>query len=239
MNYFDSHCHVESLDISTLKKCEENGIEIISMSNDIRSHNLTSELINNGYRIYKQFIGYHPENVNQNRVEYIEKIFNYIDSHQVDGIGEIGLDFNKTNKENQDLQIKIFTTFLELSEKKALPISIHSRKAQGKVLEILENYKIKPSLHWFTGSKKQFEFAIEKKYYIGFTPSILNSVKYKDIIKITPINLILTESDAPIYKMSPLDIPLIVEKIASIKGISNKVAMDEIEKNTESFSKTL
>jgi len=74
MDYFDSHCHVESLDLSIVKKCEENGIEIISMSNDIRSYNLTSELINNGYKIYKQFLGYHPENVNQNRVEYIEKM---------------------------------------------------------------------------------------------------------------------------------------------------------------------
>jgi len=57
-------------------------------------------------------------------------------------------------------------------------------------------------------------------------------------IKITPINLILTESDAPVYKKSPLGIPLIVEKIASIKGISNNVVMDEIGKNTESFLKS-
>ena len=157
MNYFDSHCHVDSLSISILKKCEENGIEIISMSNDIKSYNLTSELINNGHKIYRQFIGYHPDNVIQDRVKYIENILNYIESNQIDGIGEIGLDFYKIDKETQSLQIKFFTTFLDLSEKKGLPISIHSRKAQGKVLEILENYKIKPSLHWFTGSKKQFE----------------------------------------------------------------------------------
>ena len=237
MKYFDSHCHIEGLDVSTLKKCEEKGIEIISMSNDIRSYNVTSELVNSGYRVYKQFLGYHPENVIRNRVEYIEKIFDYITYHKVDGIGEIGLDFNQSNKENQVLQIEIFTKFLELSEKKGLPVSIHSRKAQDKVLEILENYKLKPSLHWFSGSKKQFEFAIEKNYFIGFTTSILNSVKYRNIIKNIPLNLILTESDAPINSKSPIDIPLIVKEIASLKEISETFVKKEIGKNTESFLK--
>ena len=142
------------------------------------------------------------------------------------------------NKENQNLQIEIFTKFLELSEKQDLPISIHSRKAQKEVLEILENYKIKPSLHWFSGSKKQFEFAVEKNYFIGFTPSILNSVKYKNIIKNIPLNLILTESDAPINSRSPIDIPLIIKEIALLKEISETSAKEEIEKNIESFLKS-
>lgn len=202
---------------------------------DIKSFNQASRLIEQGIKIYKQFIGYHPENVNPETIGYVTKILEYLTENRVDGIGEIGLDFNKNLRDYVDLQVDVFRKFLSIAEKKNVPVSIHSRQSTQKVLDILEQYNMKAALHWFSGNLKQCRQAIERGYYIGFTPSILSSKSYNGLIKIIPTHQILTESDGPVYGRTPLMIPQIAGKLAEIKGCSKKEMEKTIANNCISF----
>lgn len=235
MTYYDTHCHIEQLAPEILARCQSSSIKLVSVSMDIKSFNRASRLIERGTKIHKQFIGYHPENVNPDTTGYVTKILDYLSRNRVDGIGEIGLDFNKNLKDHADLQIEAFKEFLSIAEKKNVPVSVHSRQAHYKVLDILKQYNVRVALHWFSGNSKQYQQAIERGYYIGFTPSILNSKSYKNLIKMTPTNLILTESDGPVYNRTPLMIPKVVEKLAEIKGCSKKEMEEIISNNCLSF----
>lgn len=219
------------LEESVLEECRNLHINIVAVSTDIKSYEKTSELRDKGLIIAKQFLGYHPDSIIPENLSRLKKVLNLIDVNKVEGIGEIGLDLSPRFIQHKDLQTKVFKQFLETAETKNLPVNIHSRKAQPRVLEILKNYRIKTFLHWFCGSKKQLKEAIDLGYYIGFTSACLKSNRYNKLIKITPIESILTESDAPVYGMSPQDMPLLIERISSLKEIQPKEVADTIKTN--------
>ena len=231
IEYYDCHCHVDMLEESVLEECRNLHINIVAVSTDIKSYDKTSELRDRGFIIAKQFLGYHPDSVMTENLSNVKKVLDLINADKVEGIGEIGLDLSPRFMQHEDLQTKVFKQFLETAETKNLPVNIHSRKAQPQVLEILKNYRIKTLLHWFCGSKKQLKEAVDLGYYIGFTPACLKSNRYNKLIKKTPIEFILTESDAPVYDMSPHDMPLLIGRIASLKEIRPREVADNIKTN--------
>lgn len=238
MVYYDSHCHAEFMDEAVFHECKEKGIKIVSVSEDMDSFNQVLKL-REGNAIYKHFLGFHPDRVTPDNLGAVEEVLRYIKSSRVDGIGEVGLDFHPRFIEHKDLQVKVFKRLLERAERRKLPLSIHSRRAHSKVLDMLEGFRVNAALHWFSGGKKEFRRAIAGAYFIGFTPAILNSKGYKRLVEITPINLILTESDAPVFNRTPLMIPQTVRRIADIKDISMEDAIEGIAKNHERFLQQL
>lgn len=233
--FYDTHCHVELLDPTILDKCQGLGIKIVSVSTDIKSFNRASRLIDRGLNVHKQFIGYHPENANPRTFKYAYKVLKFASENPVDGIGEVGLDFSGNLKDYRETQIDVFIRFLSIAERKNLPVSIHSRQAHQEVLDVLKQYKVRAALHWFSGGKKQFQQAIDDGHYLGFTPSVLKSERYEALIKMTPSNQILSESDAPVYGMTPLMIPQVIGKMAQIKGLSEEEMGTIISDNCKSF----
>ncbi|NYT00813.1 MAG: TatD family hydrolase [Methanocellales archaeon] len=231
IEYYDCHCHVNMLERSILEECRNLNINIVAVSTDINSYEKTSELMEMGLIMGKQFIGYHPDSIMPENLSNLKKVMDFINANTVEGIGEIGLDLSPRFMKHTELQTRVFKKFLETAETKNLPVNIHSRKAQPQVLEVLKNYRIKTFLHWFCGSKKQLKEAIDLGYYIGFTPACLKSNRYNKLIKATPIEFILTESDAPVYEMSPQDMPLLIDRIASLKEIPPREVADGIKTN--------
>ncbi len=229
IKYYDCHCHVDLLKESVLQECRSLYINIVAVSTDIKSYNRISELRAEGLVLAQQFLGYHPDSITPDNLPYVKRVLDLVNENKVEGLGEIGLDLSLDFSQYKDLQEKIFSQFLEIAETKNLPVNIHSRKAQPHVLEILKNYRINPFLHWFCGSKKQLQEAIDLGCYIGFTPACLKSNRYDKLIKITPLEFILTESDAPVYGMSPKDMPMLIERIASLKGIPPREVADTVK----------
>ena len=77
-------------------------------------------------------------------------------------------------------------------------ITIHSRKAVSKVLDILgENYRFKAILHWFTGSKDELKEAVERGCYFSVNGAMINSKRFLEILPLIPANRLLVETDSP------------------------------------------
>jgi TatD DNase family protein len=141
-------------------------------------------------------------------------------------IGEIGLDFSRDNY-NQELQEWVFRQFLVLSQKNNLPVIIHSRKAEARVLEILEEYDLKKVvLHCFSGKKKLIQAAKEKKYYFSVPTNIVNSEHFRMLVSMVDISRIITETDAPYlspdksWPNKPSNILESLKVISEIKGMT-------------------
>jgi len=108
------------------------------------------------------------------------------------------LDFSK-EKPNKKLQEKVFIKELELAKKLKLPAIIHTRKAEARVLEILEDYKDqKIILHCFSGNFKLIKKAKGLGFYFSIPTSIVRSEHFQKMIsELLPKEKILTETDSP------------------------------------------
>ena len=112
-------------------------------------------------------------------------------------LGEIGLDFVDTTYKEE--QIAFFSELIErcrYDENKIL--TIHSRRAVRHVLQIIgKNFKFKPILHWFTGSKGEIFDAIDSGYYISVNNSMMTSKRFLSLLPSIPKDQLLLETDSP------------------------------------------
>ncbi|WP_154826210.1 TatD family hydrolase [Clostridium butyricum] len=143
-------------------------------------------------------LGAHPCEINKTS---IIKEFEYcIEKSKY--IGEIGLDFSKKYEETKALQIEVFNEIIKLGVKYNKLMSIHSKKSEDKLIEILQKYKPNRCIiHWFNGSKDQFNELIKLGCYFSVNYNMIGEFGNSDYLKNIPKNKILIESDGPYAKV--------------------------------------
>jgi len=189
------------------------------------------------------FIGVHPEKAQDG----VESTFKLIDENNetISGIGEIGLDTTYTNSaEEFQKQEEVFKTQLSYAEKFGKPVSIHSRKTLDQILEILPSYKI-PSvlLHWFDGSKKQMQKAMDLQCYVSFGPVMVYSQDKQVLLSKANKDRILVETDGPVRfsrcfenKTAQIDfIPSIVFCASKVLHMNYDELCNVIEQNSQRY----
>ncbi len=115
-------------------------------------------------------------------------------------MGEVGLDGSPEFRSSLDAQAGIFMDILLMCAKAGGKIlSIHSRGAQGRVLELLalEPLAGTPILHWFTGSKRELSIARELDCWFSVGPAMLSSAAGRNAVAKMPRNRIVPETDGP------------------------------------------
>ncbi|MFA5754611.1 MAG: TatD family hydrolase [Patescibacteria group bacterium] len=174
---------------------------------------------------------------------------------KVVAIGEIGLDYYHLDPA-KDLpaakkkQQEVFAQQLLLARSLDLPVIIHCRQAHDDLVEILQEFKkeygqIIPTdrpwgvVHCFSGDEdlawKYFRLGL----LISFTGLITFSKQWDDLIRKTPLDKIMIETDTPYMtpepyrgqRNEPILVQYVANRIADIKGIKlEKVA--EVTSNT-------
>jgi TatD DNase family protein len=170
-------------------------------------------------------------------------------SKKVVAIGEIGLDYyykpkgtTKTEKFKKK-QKQVFVEQLEMSEELNLPVILHCRMAQDDLYEILKTHNAKGVIHCFTGNFEEAQKYMDLGFYIGIN-GIIFKLDLNEVIKKTPIDKILIETDCPYLtppaegkdkRNEPIFVKHVVQKIADLKGIS----FDEVAEKTTQNAKKL
>lgn len=199
---FDAHIHLsdpayeQDIDftLTNMKKMKIKAC-CVSMGNEnsLQTLNLSkkSDLI-------LPFIGIHPEMANDDLDSMVSKIHDHHDI--LSGIGEIGLDPTYVNSESDSKrQLLVFETLLSLAEKYEKPISIHSRKSLDHIYKILPSYSLKGKLlHWFDGSKKQLQQAMDLDCYVSFGPVMVYANDKQTLLQKANSDKILVETDGPV-----------------------------------------
>lgn len=231
--YIDTHCHVlhdyyDNID-EIINKCKNNGVSKIVISGcDIETNKEVLELVNK-YDIIYGTIGFHPTELNDFREDYFDFLEKNIMNKKIVGIGEIGLDYHYEDTDKKK-QINVFTRQLEIAEKYEKPIVVHSRDSIQDTYNILSNYKLKGSIHCFSGSVEMAKLFTKLGYKLGVGGIITykNAKNIKEVVKNIDLSYILLETDSPYLspephrgtKNDPSNIPFIVEAIADIKSVS-------------------
>ena len=195
MDYiYDTHYHLDLQKdrFSAIREIEEKQIYTIAVTSlpDLYRREI-SEVSSKYIRLA---LGFHPELVHEYKNQ-IPLMWDLLPSARY--IGEVGLDF--TDKAHQKEQTDFFSELVERCRFDRNKIfTIHSRKAVGKVLEILgDNYRFKAILHWFTGSKRELSEAVEKGCYFSINSAMVKSNRFLEMLPLIPSNRLLLETDSP------------------------------------------
>ena len=123
-------------------------------------------------------------------------------------------------------------------------MSIHSRKSLDHVFEIMTSYNTKNALlHWFDGSKKQLQKAMDMDFFVSFGPVMIYANDKQTLLSKANPWKILVETDGPVrfsrcFEMKSGQISFIPSVIFCASKILEKT-FDEmaflLESNTKRF----
>lgn len=130
----------------------------------------------------------------------LEKLFaRYKD--KVVAVGECGLDFDRLEYSSKEEQLKVFPPHFALAEKHDLPMYLHSRNCEAEFLELVKAqiHRVRKGgvVHSFTGSETEMRELVAAGLFIGFNGCSLRTRENLEVVKATPLDRILLETDAP------------------------------------------
>lgn len=146
---------------------------------------------------------------------------------KITAIGECGLDyFNGKDKERQK---QVFLKLIEAAKKMDKPLSIHSRKAEKDVVDILESSSLKKKqiiMHCFSGKKGLIKKVSDNGWNFSIPTNIVRAENFQSLVRNINISQLLTETDAPWlspFKDKPNEPAFVLE---SVKEIAKQKNMD-------------
>lgn len=236
----DTHAHFNSKDLKNLRDeiIRVNNInhlnKVINIGLDYETSKEAIEISEREPKFYAT-IGIHPLH-NGN----IEDLLKLRITDKVVAIGEIGLDTDGDFL----LQRERFIKQIELANFLELPIIIHSKNSNERVLKI---FKYVYHLYGFVFHCFQPDIDIAKEIvklggYLSFATPItrVNAKKSLEVIKLTPIENILIELDYPYMSMNPInDGKQVFNRIKELKGYSHENLESQLDENAKRLFRKL
>ena len=202
MNMFvDTHCHLfheyyDDLD-KLVDKIKDNKINKVILNGTNGTDNKEVLESINKYGLMYGAIGLHPEFADSVTEEDYKFVEEHINDPKVVAVGEIGLDYHY-GKENREKQIALFEKQLALAEKVNKPVIIHSRDATLDTIECLKKYKVRGTMHSFSGSYETAMIYIKMGLLLGINGVVtFKNCNLIDVIKKVGIENIVLETDSP------------------------------------------
>lgn len=249
---YDSHIHLTDTEydnflpsiLVTLKGMSIKACSVtVNTSTSLKALRLFGE--KDVHNIVYNFLGIHPQYAEENISQFEEMVNSNI--HNIDGIGEIGLDptYYNQDKNTKVIQDQVFTKMLTIAETYDKPISVHSRQSLDEVLNVLSTFNLKKGcLHWFDGSPQQLEKSLDMGLYISYGPPLIYSKKKQSLLKLTDQGKLLIETDGPVrYPLclkNVITLPTsvlmsVVRSMSEVLCLTPKNVAEKLEKNSILF----
>ena len=254
--YIDTHCHIHDPKLADTDKVVAEYLDSgVSIALNMACCALTSEqgkVLSEKYPSIYFGAGCHPSDVSGLDNEEFNKIKSLANHPKCVAVGEIGLDYYWPGYD-KDKQIEGFILQLELASEVGLPISIHSRDATSDMLKILKQNKSKLNysgvMHCFSGSKETAKELLDLGLYISFAGPLTfkNANSILEVASFVPNDRCLTETDSPYLSPHPLrgkvngpkNVPIILHRLAQIKGENAEELANQVMKNAKTLFKKL
>jgi TatD DNase family protein len=151
-------------------------------------------------------------------------------SPRVRGIGETGLDTYRTGESGRAAQDASFRAHITMAKRFGKTLVIHDRDAHAEVLRVLDDEGAPDTvvMHCFSGDEAFAAECVRRGFVLSFagTVTFKNASGLRDAARITPLDQMLVETDAPYLTPmphrgrpnAPYLIPLTVRGIAEAIG---------------------
>ena len=242
----DIHAHFadEGYDLACeWEKIKAAGVEKVVLASDTLEHSYQHAEIASSLDGCYFTVGIHPSEANDDHSPDLLQYFTSLCAREdCIAVGEIGLDYHYPDIDKQR-QRKLFITQILLADGFRLPLQIHSRDACADTLAILREYKSYLSrgflMHCYSYGKEEIDNFLKLGAYFSFggVACFKNARRVVESIETCPMDRILSETDSPYLspfrgeKNTPANIPVIVKKLAEIKGVTVEEMQNAIQEN--------
>ena len=249
-SFVDSHCHINFPELyqnidSILSKMSSNKVtHALCVSVTLDKLPDIFKIANTYPHIFAS-VGVHPDYEDIEEPS-LEELCRFAKEKKVVAIGETGLDYFRVQGD-LSWQRDRFRTHIKAAIQSNLPLIIHTRNAAEDTLKIMREEganHVGGVMHCFTESLDVALEAIKLNFYISFSGIVTfkNATELKEVVKATPLDRILIETDSPYLAPvpyrgkinDPSNVIHVAEEIAKLKNIS----VEEVgEATTQNFFK--
>lgn len=246
--FFDVHAHVnaEQFDADraeVLERMREAGVWSIQVGTDRKSSQQVSMMAASVKEGTYASIGVHP--IDDRNEQFQEPFFaEIVAGENVVTVGECGLDYSRlADVENvlaeKSRQKDLFEKQIDFALAHDLPLMIHCRDSDKKladahrdVIAILTAKKnltgasLRGNIHFFSQTIDIAREYFALDFTISFTGVITFSNEYDEVVRLSPLDRIMSETDCPYVtptphrgkRNEPIFVEEVVKKIAEIRG---------------------
>lgn len=246
--FFDVHAHVNDTAFdedrnAVLARMSEKNVFAIMVGTDYKTSQgaaMMASFVDGG--VYAS-IGVHP--IDDKGAFFREPFFNDLVAFpRVVAVGECGLDYSRLSdvtdiSSDKARQRKLFEAQVDFAAEKNLPLMIHCRDsdkaladAHRDVLSILaekkkeKGEKVRGNIHFFAQNIDIAREYFALDFTISFTGVITFSREYDEVIRMAPLDRILSETDCPYVapvpyrgkRNEPIYVEEVVKRIAEIRN---------------------
>ncbi len=249
----DTHCHLHFPDYDTdrgdvILRAQKAGVGyLVNVGTDRATNEAASRLALAYPDVMSHTAGLHPHHAHEIAADEIDTIEAFIQKTKPVAIGEIGLDYYKSEGE-ASVQKNVFRRMLALAQKYDLPVIIHSRNAFDDTYEILVSENrghLRGVMHCYSYDRE----SLKKLLNIGFMASFTATLTYKKTAEIVdaacfaPSDRILLETDSPYLapqafrgkRNEPAFLTELAQFLAEKRGVAAEVLAQQTTQNAARF----
>lgn len=259
--FFDVHAHVNDVQYDSdreavLKRMEEKSVWSIQVGTDRKTSQnaaMMAAFVDTG--VYAA-IGVHP--IDDRHERFDKDYFGELEEgRNIVAIGECGLDYSRLNEVSdvtleKTRQRELFEQQIDFAVAHDLPLMIHCRDsdktiadAHRDILTILSMRKaedeelLRGNIHFFSQT-----IAIAREYFaldftVSFTGVITFTHEYDEVIRLSPLDRIMSETDCPYVtpvphrgeRNEPIFVEEVVKKIAEIRNEDYEMVREALVQN--------
>jgi TatD DNase family protein len=259
--FFDIHAHVNDARFDedrndVLARTRERGVFAIMVGTDYKSsQEATTMALFVGGGVYAS-IGVHP--IDDRNEKFREQLFAELaTAPRVVAVGECGLDYSRlvdvqSIAAEKARQQELFEAQIDFALARNFPLMIHVRDSDKKladahrdVIAILIAKKkvgeerLRGNVHFFSQTIEIAREYFALDFTISFTGVITFSKEYDEVVRLAPLDKIMSETDCPYVapapyrgkRNEPIYVEEVVKKIAEIRGEDFEVVRAALVEN--------
>lgn len=256
ISYVDTHAHIFSEEYKedfedVIKRNVDSHIDsIMIITLDNAETRKAIEFARKDKERYKVAAGIFPTDTSDVSEEYWQEFVSLVKNEEVSCVGEIGLDYYwEKDEAKRETQREYFIKQIELAKEINKPFLVHSRDAIQDTFDIMKEHRHHGLMHCYSGTKEMAKEFTKLGYYIalGGALTFKNARHSVEVCESIDEKYLLSETDCPYMspepkrgtRNEPSNIPLIVKKMAEIRGHSEEEMAAIIKDNWQRFMETL
>lgn len=217
----DTHCHIDEYrdPLAEVRALDDTAVAAVAVTSTPRAFEAMLRRFG-GERRVRLALGVHPLRaavLNEADWRVFERRVT-----ETSYVGEVGLDFSPEGRATRAAQERAFTRVLRAVAGRRQLLTVHSRGAERRVLELLTESHAGPTVfHWYSGPLKVLDGLLEAGHYCSFNPAMVRSKKGQEIIRRVPKDRALAETDGPFVKVgrrpaTPNDVQVVYEHLSKL-----------------------
>ena len=204
----DTHCHLADAKLrddveAVLMRASEAGVrQMVSVGaiGPIDNDRLTVKIAETYDNVFAA-VGMHPHDAKDASADRFAELHDLAGAAKVVAIGESGLDFFYKHSPAQAQELSL-RRHLELASELELPIVIHCRDAEQRVIDIVRECGMPGAggvIHCFTGNADAARAFIALGFHISFSGILTfrNAEQVREAAAIVPDDRLMIETDSP------------------------------------------